>query len=76
MKPFTRKIFQPTRAGVFNLKAVAIVICFFIKPFSGLKKSFLFFRVFFTTAAHWDDKNVQLSILTGLVYVITMHVSV
>lgn len=49
MKPFTRKIFQPTRAGVFNLKAVAIVIRFFIKPFSGVKNSFLF-RVFFTTA--------------------------
>ena len=46
MKRFTRrKIFQPTRAGVFNLKAVAIVIDFFFKkPFRGFIKSF------FTTA--------------------------
>ena len=34
MKPFTRKIFQLTRAGVFNLKAVAIAIQFFSKSLS------------------------------------------
>jgi len=73
MKPFTRKIFQPTRAGVFNLKAVAIVIRFFIKPFSGVKNSSFSSEFFYNSyIAHWDDRNVQLS----MVYIITMHVSV
>ena len=47
MKPFTRKISQPMRAGVFNfMKVVAIVIQFFQKAFQVFYKE----RFFFTTA--------------------------
>ena len=51
MKPFTRKISQPMRAGVFNfMKVVAIVIQFFQKAFQVFYKE----RFFFYNRLYWD----------------------
>ena len=45
MKPFTRKISQPMRAGVFNfMKVVAIVIQFFHKAFQVFYKERFFLQ--------------------------------